>query len=92
MEPGISPWTKKTSTMEHQSKKYEYALIKIYLIPGKIVDQYNLIENSANSWVYMEIIKGIPGLKQSRKIAHDWFKTHLTQFDYHLMPMYAIPI
>ena len=35
-----------------------------------------------NGWIYMEIRKVTPGIKQAGKIAHDWLKNQLTKFNY----------
>ena len=39
--------------------------IKLKMIPQEIIDQYNLQDLQENGWVYMKIIKGMPGLKQA---------------------------
>ena len=55
-------------------------------IPEEIVSQYNLLRLSSNRWVYMQIEKGMPGLKQAGKIANDRLKAHLAKYGYTHVP------
>ena len=43
--------------------RYEYMKIAMEFFPNEIICQYNLRDLASNSWVYMEICKGMPGLK-----------------------------
>ena len=52
------------------------------IIPKEIVTQSELQKLGVNGWVYIEIRKGMPGLKQARKIAHGGLKTHLEKYGY----------
>ena len=61
---------------------YEYLKTSIKSIPEEIVIQYDLKKLEKNGYVYMEIRKGIPGLKQAGKIANDRLKNHLAKFGY----------
>ena len=63
-------------------KTYEYVRIKLDIIPQEIVDQYNLLCLEKDGWVYMEVRKGMPGLKQAGRIAHDRLVKHMKQFGY----------
>ena len=65
---------------------YEYAQMPIKLIPQDIIDEYNLIDITVNGIVYIEIRKGMPGLKQAGKIANDRLTTHLARHGYHPVP------
>ena len=65
---------------------YEYAQMPIKLIPQEIIDEYNLIDIAVNGIVYIEIRKGMPGLKQAGKIANDRLTTHLSRHGYHPVP------
>ena len=39
--------------------------MKLKIIPQGIIDQYQLQDLEEDGWVYMKIVKGIPGLKKS---------------------------
>ena len=55
--------------------------------PGKIIEQYDLHSIVyPKGWIYMNIRKGIRGLKQAGRIVNDWLKIHLTQFGYAHVP------
>jgi hypothetical protein len=54
--------------------RFEYMKLPLALIPNKITSQYNLTSLASNGYVYLEIHKGMPGLKQAGRIAND----HLT--------------
>ena len=41
----------------------EYMKMKLRIIPQEIIDQYHLQDLQENGWVYMKIVKGMPGLK-----------------------------
>ena len=45
--------------------------ISLDIVPDKIIRQYNIRALDSNFWVYMEIRKGMPGLKQARHIEND---------------------
>ena len=55
-------------------------------IPDKIIDQYSLHTLSSDGWVYLEIRKGMRGLKQAGHIANDRLKAHLANFGFAPMP------
>ena len=57
--------------------RYEYTKLALACIPNEIVDQYNLRSLSSDGWVYLEIRKCMPGLKQAGRIANDQLKAHL---------------
>ena len=63
--------------------RYEYLRMHITTIPHKIIDQYNVRKLMHNVNVYIEVRKGIPGLKQTGKIANERLKTHLAKFGYY---------
>ena len=62
---------------------YEYMRIPIALIPAEIVTEYNLTSIEHDGFVYIEIRKGIPGLKQAGRIAQDRLIKHLAPHGYH---------
>ena len=52
------------------------------LIPDKVIKQYNLHKLVVNVWAYMEICKGMPGLKQAGRIANEQLEKHLRKYGY----------
>ena len=54
----------------------------LVIIPEEIISQYNLLQLASNGWVYLEIRKGMPDLKQAGRIANDRLKIHLGKFGY----------
>ena len=68
--------------------RYEYMKIHISKIPDEIVQEYLLLPLSTpDGWVYMEIRKGMPGLKQAGRIANDRLTTHLAKSGYRPVPI-----
>ena len=65
---------------------YKYAQMPLKLIPQEIINEYNLIDLAVNGIVYIEIRKGMPGLKQAGKIANDRLTIHLAKHGYHPVP------
>ena len=63
-------------------EEYNYAHMSLDIIPEEIITQYELRKIAVNGWVYIEICKGMPGLKQAGKIAHGRLKTHLEKNGY----------
>ena len=61
---------------------YKYMRIKYDEIPNNIKEKYNLHALQHNGWVYVQIRKGIPGLKQAGKITNDRLTKHLEQYGY----------
>ena len=45
--------------------------IKLKIIPQEIIDQYQLQYLEENGWVYMKIVKGMPGLKQAAHLENE---------------------
>ena len=46
------------------------------MIPQEIIEQYNLQKLVHNGYVYIEVRKGMPGLKQAGKTANERLKEH----------------
>ena len=61
---------------------FEYMALPLAIMPQEIINQYKLEKIASNGMVYMEIRKGIPGLKQAGKIAYDRLHTHLLKYGY----------
>jgi hypothetical protein len=53
------------------------------LFPEEIVDKYNLKALAVHSWVCIEVIKGMYGLKQAGLLASQLLQTRLSPFDYY---------
>jgi hypothetical protein len=51
--------------------------------PEKIIQKYNLNALAANGWVYIEIQKGMYGLKQAGLLANQLLQTRLAPFGYY---------
>ena len=66
--------------------RYESMKIAMSCIPDEIIDQYSLTTIISNVWVYLEIRKGMPGLKQAGLISNDRLKAHLIHFSFALVP------
>jgi hypothetical protein len=68
--------------------RYEYMKLHRSKIPEEISDEYNLPSlTTPDGWVYMEIRKGMPGLKQAGRITNDHLTTHLATFGYIPVPL-----
>ena len=65
---------------------YEYMRIRYDEIPKEIIQQYTLHNLQHKGWVYLEIRKFMPGLKQAGKIANDRLTRHLAQYGYRHTP------
>jgi hypothetical protein len=50
--------------------RYEYIRLPLSIIPDEIITKYNLKPISVGGWVYLEIRKGLYGLKQSGLLAN----------------------
>ena len=61
---------------------YEYVRMGLKDIPQEIINQYQLTSLASNGWVYMEIRKGMPGLKQAGKVANVRLTEHLAKHGY----------
>jgi hypothetical protein len=51
-------------------ERYKYMKLPLKLIPQEVIDQYNLLDLVSVGYVYIEIRKGMPGLKQAGRIAN----------------------
>ena len=66
--------------------EYEYMRIRYAEVPPEIVQQYELDKIQHEGWVYIEIRKGMPGLKQAGKIANIRLTNHLERYGYKPCP------
>ena len=62
----------------------EYMKLHLHIIPQEIIDEYNLHNLvDEDRWVYLNIVKGMYGLKQAGIIANMELTKHLDKFGYH---------
>jgi hypothetical protein len=54
--------------------RYEYTRMLLSRFPEEIVDKYNLRALAVNGWVYIEVRKGMYGLKQAGLLANQLLK------------------
>ena len=66
--------------------RYDYMSLPLHSIPEEIIAQYNLPALSSDGWVYLEIRKGMPGLKQSGIIANNCLTLHIDKHGYTPVP------
>jgi hypothetical protein len=63
---------------------YEYMRLHHDIIPQEIFNQYKLKDiTTPDGWVYIEIRRGMYGLKQAGIIAYQQLKTQLATYDYY---------
>ena len=67
--------------------QYKYMKLALVCIRGEIIDQYSLRTLSSDSWVYLDIQKGMLGLKQAGRIVNDRLKAHLAHFGFAPVPI-----
>jgi hypothetical protein len=67
--------------------RYGYMKLHISKIPTKIIEEYSLTSLATDEgWIYMEIRKGMPCLKQASRIANDRLTFHLAKYGYSPIP------
>jgi hypothetical protein len=64
--------------------RFEYMNILLSRFPGEIVQKYNLNALAIDGWVYIEIRKGMYGLKQAVLLANQLLQTCVAPFGYYL--------
>jgi hypothetical protein len=64
--------------------RFEYMKMLLSRFPEEIVDKYNLGALAVDGWVYIEIRKGMYGLKQASLLANQMLQTRLAPFGYKL--------
>ena len=65
---------------------YEYMQLPLKIIPQEIIDEYDLTSIAVKDIVYIEIRKGMPGLKQAGRLANDRLTVHLAKHGYFPVP------
>jgi hypothetical protein len=63
--------------------RFEYMKMLLSRFPEEIVQKYNLNALAFNGWVYIEIRKGMYGLKQAGLITNQLLQTRLAPFGYY---------
>jgi hypothetical protein len=62
---------------------YEYMRLPISIITDEIIEKYGLKKLAVDSWVYLEIRKGMYGLKQAGILVIQMLQKRLKPFGYH---------
>jgi hypothetical protein len=62
---------------------FEYMKMLLSRFPEEIIQRYNLNALAVNGWVYIEIRKGMYGLKQAGLLANQLLRTRLAPFGYY---------
>ena len=66
---------------------FEYIKLPLSMFPQEIIDHYNLKDIvAADGYVYMEIKKGILGIKQAGRLASDRLTKNLSRNGYSPVP------
>jgi hypothetical protein len=60
--------------------RYEYMRMLLSIFPEEIVSKYNLNALAVEGWVYIELRKGMYGLKQAGLLANQLLKKRLASF------------
>jgi hypothetical protein len=63
--------------------QFEYMKMLLSRFPEEIIQKYNLNALAVNGWVYIEIRKGLYGLKQAGLLSNKLLHTRLAPFGYY---------
>jgi hypothetical protein len=63
--------------------RFEYMKMLLSRFPQEIIQKYNLNALAVDSWVHIEIRKGMYGLKQAGLLANQLLQTSLAPFGYY---------
>jgi hypothetical protein len=63
--------------------RFEYMKMLLPCFPEEIIQKYNLNDLAVDGWVYIEIRKGMYGLKQAGLLANQLLQTRLAPFGYY---------
>jgi hypothetical protein len=63
--------------------RYEYIRLPLSIIPDEIITKYNSREISVGGWVYLEIRKGMNGLKQAGILVNQLLQQILAPYGYY---------
>jgi hypothetical protein len=62
--------------------RFEYMKMLLSRFPDEIIQKYNVNALAVDGWVYIEIRKGMYGLKQAGLLANQLLQTRLSPFSY----------
>jgi hypothetical protein len=62
---------------------FKYIKMMVSRFPEEIIQKYNLNDLAVKGWVYIEIRKGMYGLKQAGLLANQLLQTRLAPFGYY---------
>jgi hypothetical protein len=62
--------------------RYEYLRLPLAIIPDEVIEKYNLKSIAVDGWVYLEIRKGMYGLKQAGLLANQLLQKRLEPYGY----------
>jgi hypothetical protein len=57
--------------------------LPLSIIPDEVSQKYNLADKAVEGWVYLEIRKGMYGLKQAGLLANQLLQQRLRPYGYH---------
>jgi hypothetical protein len=63
--------------------RFEYMKMLLSRFPEEIIQKYNINDLAVDGWVYIEIRKGMYGLKQTGILANQLLQTRLATFGYY---------
>jgi hypothetical protein len=63
--------------------RYEYMRLPLAIIPDEVIQQYSLTSLAVDGWVYLDIRKGMYGLKQAVLLANQLLQKRLEPYDYY---------
>jgi hypothetical protein len=63
--------------------RFEYMKMPLSYFPEEIAQKYNLNALAIDGWVYIEIRKGMYGLKQAGLLTNQFLQARLAQFGYY---------
>jgi hypothetical protein len=63
--------------------RYEYMRMLLSIFPEEIINKYNLRAMGVDGWVYIEITKGMYGLKQAGMLSNHFLQKRLAPFGYY---------
>jgi hypothetical protein len=63
--------------------RFEYMKMLLSRFLEKIIQKYNLNDMAVDGWVYIEIRKGMYGLKQAGLLSNQLLQTRLAPFGYY---------
>jgi hypothetical protein len=59
---------------------YEYMRLPLAIIPDEVIQNYTLTDKAVDGWVYLEVRKGMYGLKQAGLLANQLMQQRLEPY------------